>query len=87
VYLKGLPDIARLQRKVELNLLTPKDLSLLLRSYVKIKDLIQFIQQQNVNIFLKIFDGFDQAKFFDFLNNYLQKFNLDELDCSYIEDK
>jgi DNA mismatch repair ATPase MutS len=87
-YLKGLPDIARLQRKAELNLLTPKDLSLLLRSYDKLKNLIQFIQVQSCPILLNhIFNSFDVYQFIQFVNDYLQLFDLEGLDCSYIEDK
>jgi DNA mismatch repair protein MutS len=84
-YLKGLPDIARLQRKVELNLLTPKDLAVLIRTYIKIKDLISYLQQNN--ILGNVFSYFNQDTFFNFIEEYTKIFNLEQLECCYIDDK
>lgn len=85
-HLKGLPDIARLQRKIELSLITPKDFTLLIHSYGKIIELLQLIT--NINCYLlneNLFNHFDVNVLTQFVNTIKNNINIEILDLCYID--
>ncbi len=82
--LKGLADISRLQRKIELGLMLPKDFTILIRSYVQIIELYTFIQSKNLP-HLREHLNFDIEKLKDFVDHYQNLFHLNHLECCLID--
>ena len=82
--LKGLADISRLQRKIELGLMLPKDFTILIRSYEQIISLYTFIQSKNLP-HLREHLNFDIEKLKDFVNHYMDLFHLNYLECCLID--
>ena len=82
--LKGLSDISRLQRKIELGLMTPKDFAVLIRSYVQIIEMVHFIQSKNLP-FLNLHLQFDINKLSDFVDYYMSIFNMNALESCLID--
>ena len=82
--LKGLSDISRLQRKIELALMTPKDFALLIRSYVQIIELYSFIMSKNLP-HLKANLNFDIDQLSDFVDHHMAIFNMNVLEGCMID--
>lgn len=83
--LRELPDLGRLQRKLELKLINPKELSVLIRAYTKIVNI--YITNINVNaptFHTQLFTQEEIIQFNEFLTRYNNLFNLDALECCHI---
>lgn len=80
--LLGLPDIARLQRKVELKQITPRDIVLLFKSYNKITELCQFLQDLDVpHINSTINKSFNLQEFKQFVTKFNNQIDYPVLEC------
>ena len=80
--LLGLPDIARLQRKLELKLITPREIVLLFKSYNKVVDLCQFLQELSVpNINSTINKSFNLQEFKQFVTTFNNQIDYPVLEC------
>ncbi len=82
--LKGLADISRLQRKIELKLVTPKDFSILIRSYVQIIELYHYIYNKDLP-HLKKNLNFNIEKLENFVDNYMDLFYIGNLETCVID--
>lgn len=84
--LKELPDIERLQRKLSLQIITPRELSLLFRSYAKLVDIYIMVHNLNVpSLHKELFSVSEITEFNDFLNKYNNLFDLNSLETCYID--
>jgi DNA mismatch repair protein MutS len=83
--LKELPDIARLQRKLEIKLITPKELAILFKTYIKIITLYINIMNYDVPTIHKNMLNQDEINSFnEFMNKYGLIVNFDALECCNI---
>lgn len=83
--LMGLPDISRLHRKIELKVISPKEIAILLRSYDKIMTLLKYLNelpiptiQNTINTLLN-FEEFQK-----YVNHFTNKFT-DSLELCYYD--
>lgn len=83
--LLGLPDLSRLHRKIELKQIIPKDISILLKSYGKIWELITYLMslpietvKTTISSILSIYD------FQSYYEHFNEKFN-NHLECCYYD--
>jgi DNA mismatch repair protein MutS len=84
--LSELPDIARLQRKLEMQIISPKELTLLLRAYTKIANLyITLYGLEKPTLTQQLFTPEETNNFNSFLSRYMAIFDLDALDNCTIE--
>jgi len=85
--LKELPDIGRLQRKLELKIINPKELSNLYRAYTKIVNIyINIINANTPIIHTQLFSKEDIEGFNLFLSQYGNILNMDALECCSINN-
>lgn len=83
--LMGLPDLSRLHRRIELKLITPKEICLLLKSYGKIWDLISYLNSLPINVVKLTMSNILHIKDFEyFYNHFNNKFN-EHLECCYYD--
>ena len=81
--LKELPDIGRLQRKLELKLISPKELSMLYSAYIKIINIYVLILNNKVPILhSKLLSQEDVKSFNEFINRFGLIINFDNMECS-----
>lgn len=84
--LKELPDIARLQRKLLIKLITPKELAVLYKAYVKIIDIyITILRTNSPTLHKQMFAQEDAASFNQFISRYTNIFNFEALECCHID--
>ena len=84
--LKELPDIGRLQRKLELKLINPKELAILYRAYVKIVNIYITIVNSNVPVIHSQLFSTEEIEGFNlFLSQYGNIFDIDALECCHID--
>lgn len=84
--LKELPDIGRLNRKLELKLINPKELSILYRAYLKIVNIyITIINTNTPVIHSQLFSREEIEGFNLFLAQYGNIFDIDALECCHID--
>jgi len=84
--LKELPDIGRLQRKLELKLINPKELAILYRAYIKIINI--YISIVNVNtpvLHSQLLSAEEVENFNLFLSQYGNMLDVDALECCCID--
>lgn len=83
--LNELPDIERIQRKLEIKVITPKELSVLLRSYIKITQLyVTITKLKTPTLHMQMFGEDETLNFNNYLSTYLSIFDLSGLDtCSF----
>ena len=83
--LRELPDIGRLQRKLELKLITPKELSMLYTAYIKIINIYCLILNNNVPILQsKLLAQEDVINFNEFISRFSMIINFEHLECCSI---
>jgi DNA mismatch repair protein MutS len=83
--LMGLPDISRLQRKIELKIITSKEIALLLKSYGKVLDMIQYLHTLPLKVLKTTMSSIlDLQAFENFYNYFNNKFN-ESLECCYYD--
>jgi DNA mismatch repair protein MutS len=84
--LKELPDIGRIQRKLELKLITPRELAILYRAYLKIVDIYVIIcGVQAPTIHSQLFSPEEIESFNLFLSRFGSMLNVDALECCHID--
>jgi DNA mismatch repair protein MutS len=84
--LQELPDIARLQRKLEIKIITPKELSVLFNSYIKVIGIYITIVQCHVpHIHSQAFTPSTSAEFNEFITRFSTIIDFAALECSYID--
>lgn len=84
--LKELPDIARLQRKLTMKMILPRELSTLLRSYQKILKIYVTVFQVNApTLHSQMFTEQETTNINSFMQKYLPLFNLENLDSCTLE--
>jgi len=84
--LKELPDIARLQRKLEIKLITPKELSVLYQAYIKVISIyICILNTKSPTLHKHLFNQEDSANFNQFISRYASIINFETLECCYID--
>jgi len=84
--LKELPDIGRYQRKLELKLINPKELSILYRAYIKIVNIYITIVNSNVPVIhSQLFSSEEIESFNLFLAQYGNILDVDALECCSID--
>lgn len=87
-YLTDIPDIERLQRKIELKIISPIELACLLTAYHKIIKVFNFIKTQNIYYTKQIINRiFNIEPLNLFIETYTNIFNLEHLHNCYIENK
>ena len=83
--LKELPDIERLQRKLAIRVITPKELAILYKAYGKILALLKVVQAAKAPVTQKyLLSAADLANFNLFLGQYGSILNFDILECCYM---
>jgi len=84
--LRQLPDIARLQRKLEINIITPKELSVLYKAYIKIINIyICILNTASPTLHKQLFKQEDAASFNQFISKFSSIINFEILECCYID--
>ncbi|CAH6419304.1 DNA mismatch repair ATPase [uncultured virus] len=84
--LRELPDIGRLQRKLEIKLITPKELSVLYKAYIKIIGIyVSIIQTKSPTLHKQMFNNEDVANFNQFIARFAGLINFDSLECCHID--
>lgn len=84
--LKELPDIGRLQRKLELKLITPKELAVLFNSYIKLINIYIIVLNTSSPVLHKnMFNSDEIASFNSFINKYSTMINFEALECCSID--
>ncbi len=84
--LKELPDVGRIQRKLELKLINPKELAILYRAYVKIVNIyITIINSNTPVIHSQLFSQEEIDGFNSFLSQYGNILDIDALECCHID--
>lgn len=84
--LKELPDIGRLQRKLEIKLITPKELAVLYRSYLKIINIyITILNTKVPTLHGQMFTQEDVASFNEFISRFGAIINFEALECCHID--
>lgn len=85
-HLKELPDIARLHRKLEIKLITPKELAILYRAYLKIIQIYTLIWTTRAPTLTKqLLNAEDSTGFNQFLVRFTPIINFQALECCYLE--
>jgi len=84
--LKELTDIGRLQRKLEIKLISPKELTVLFSSYIKIVNIYITVHQTNSPVLhSKMLQPSDVSGFNSFLTYFSPIIDFDALECCYID--
>ena len=84
--LKELPDIGRLNRKLELKLINPKELAILYRAYIKIVNIYITIVNSNTPVIHSQLFSVEEVEGFNlFLAQYGNIFDIDALECCHID--
>lgn len=84
--LKELPDIGRLQRKLEIKLITPKEFSVLYRAYLKIINIyISILSAKAPTLQKHLLVPNDANSFNQFIAKYAGIFNFEALECCHID--
>lgn len=84
--LKELPDIGRLQRKLELKIINPKELTVLYKAYVKIVGIYVAIMNINAPILhSQLFTQEDVTSFNGFISRFGAIINFEALECCHID--
>jgi DNA mismatch repair protein MutS len=84
--LKELPDIGRLQRKLELKLINPKELAILYRAYLKIVNIYITIVNTNAPVLhSQLFSKEEVEGFNLFLSQFGNILDIDALECCHID--
>lgn len=84
--LKELPDIARLQRKLEIKLISPKELSVLYGAYIKIIGIYGSVLQTNSPVLHKqMLAAEDITNFNEFMTRFGYILDFTALECCYID--
>lgn len=83
--LRELPDIARLQRKLEIKLINPRELTVLFRAYTKIVNIYIFVMNLQVpTLHTQMLNKEDVINFNDFLLRFSNIINFEALErCSF----
>lgn len=85
--LKELPDIAKLQRKLGLRTITPKELSLLFNSYIKIIEICIIIIENNLPVTQQqMLTNEDIGQFNEFMEKYGMIINFKNMECCVVDD-
>lgn len=83
--LMGLPDLSRLHRKIELKVITPKEISILLRSYGKVLHLLKYIKSLPIPVIQNTINSLlNFEEFENYVNHFTNKFN-DSLELCYYD--
>jgi len=83
--LLGLPDLSRLHRKIELKVITPKEIALLLKSYDKIIKLLQYIKSlPTITLHNTINNIINYEELHQYVNHFTNKFN-EHLECCFYD--
>lgn len=84
--LRELPDVGRLQRKLQIKLLTPKDLAVLYSAYIKIINMyITVSQTRSPVLHTQMLAPDDIANFNVFMARFGSMFNFEALECCYVD--
>ena len=84
--LKELPDIGRLQRKLEIKLITPKELAILYKAYIKIINIyICILNTPSPTLHRQLFSQEEAASFNQFISRFSSLINFEALECCYID--
>ena len=84
--LKELPDLSRLQRKLELKLVTPKELSILYTAYIKIINIYCLILNNNVPVLQsKLLSQEEVTSFNEFISRFGTIINFENLQCCTVD--
>lgn len=84
--LKELPDIGRLQRKLEIKLISPKELTVLYRAYLKIIQLyVMLLQLPAPVLHTQMLTQEDVANFNHFITRFTTLINFEALECCHID--
>ena len=84
--LKELPDISRLQRKLELKLITPKELSMLYTAYIKIINIYCLILNNKVPVLQsKLLTQEEVTDFNEFVSRFGAIINFENLECCSVD--
>lgn len=84
--LRQLPDIGRLQRKLSLNIITPRELSALYRGYLKVIDLYcAIVRYPSDNIKKYCLANIATKSFNEFISNYSEIFNFEALETCNVD--
>lgn len=85
-HLKELPDIGRLQRKLEIKLITPKELALLYKSYIKIINIyVMILNCKAPTLHKHLFAKDDIDNFNSFLSRFTSIIDFNFLECCHID--
>jgi DNA mismatch repair protein MutS len=85
-HLKELPDIGRLQRKLEIKLISPKELAILYKAYIKIINLYVMILQVRAPVLhSQMMTKEDVANFNQFIARFTTLINFETLECCHID--
>src|SRR5438445_11252753 len=84
--LRGLPDVARLQRKLELKIISPKELVLLLKAYQQLLHIILAMTSlSNTTLNTCLFQQFDVMSFNTFVDDMIHQIDLNQLDVCQVD--
>lgn len=84
--LRELPDIGRLQRKLELRLITPKELSMLYTAYIKIVNIYCLILNNKVPVLQsKLLSQEEVTNFNAFIQRFGAFINFENLECCSVD--
>ena len=84
--LKELPDIGRLQRKLEIKLITPKELAVLYKAYIKIINIyLCILNSQAPTLHKQLFAQEDSNSFNQFIARFSRILNFEALECCHVD--
>jgi DNA mismatch repair protein MutS len=84
--LKELPDIGRLQRKLEIKLITPKELSVLYKAYLKIINIyINILQNKTPVLHGQMLTQEEIGNFNGFIARFGSIINFEALECCHVD--
>lgn len=84
--LKELPDVGRLQRKLEIKLITPKELAILYKAYIKIINIyLCILNSPAPTLHKQLFAQEDANSFNQFIARFSTFLNFDALECCHID--
>lgn len=85
-HLKELPDIGRLQRKLEIKVITPKELAVLYHAYLKIIEIYKIIVESQAKTLIRyLLTPEDTVSFNEFISRYTLMINFPVLECCYLD--
>lgn len=84
--LKELPDIGRLQRKLEIKLITPRELAILYGAYIKIINIyVTILNVKTPILHSQMFHQEDISSFNEFIARFSGIIDFDSLECCHID--